>query len=80
MWVNGQRAKKDAMPAERRRQLEALGFIWDALSDQWEQGLKYLRIYVPARGTAVFLLVISRMVLRLEHGFIIDAEIGAKCL
>ena len=40
----------------------------------------FINIIVPARGTAVFLLVISRMVLRLEHGFIIDAEVETNCL
>ena len=50
MWVNGQRQKKGTMPIQRRKRLDSIGFIWDRVADQWEEGLKYLRIYNAREG------------------------------
>jgi hypothetical protein len=38
------------MTREHRARIDALGFIWDAPSDQWEHGLNYLRIYNAREG------------------------------
>ena len=45
-WVNVQRTRQDRMSAERKARLDALGFIWDALADQWEEGYRHLEAFV----------------------------------
>ena len=49
-WVFNQREKKDDMPTERRARLDALGFVWDQLSVQWEEGLGHLQAFVREHG------------------------------
>ena len=49
-WVGVQRQNKRNMPAERRHRLEALGFVWNALADQWEEGLRRLEHYKDRVG------------------------------
>jgi hypothetical protein len=49
-WVNKQRTKKEEMSTERRTRLETLGFIWDTLSDQWEEGFTHLMHYKDREG------------------------------
>lgn len=58
-WVASQRPKKDSMTEERRRRLDAMGFLWDPLVDDWERGFVALKVFhdreghcrVPARHT-----------------------------
>ena len=38
------------MPPERRQRLDALGFIWDALTNKWEEGFRYLTVYCQREG------------------------------
>jgi hypothetical protein len=53
-WVGQQRVKKDDIPQDRRKRLEALkDWVWDVLSYQWEQGFKYLKQYVADYGDAL---------------------------
>ena len=44
-WINKQRAKKDQLTPERIQRLDALGFVWDPLIEQWEQGFSELTIF-----------------------------------
>jgi superfamily II DNA or RNA helicase len=49
-WVGNQRQTQDPMPAERKARLDALGFIWDPLTAQWEKGLQHLQAFVEEHG------------------------------
>src|SRR5205823_2226633 len=50
-WVLKQRLKKDTMPSDRRKRLEALsGWSWDAIYDKWEKGFLYLKQFLGRNG------------------------------
>jgi len=49
-WVSDQRKDKDTMPPDRRRRLDALGFIWDVLTTKWEEGIHFLEIFRQREG------------------------------
>ena len=38
------------MSAERKARLDGLGFVWDVLADQWEEGFQHLKAYVTEHG------------------------------
>jgi superfamily II DNA or RNA helicase len=52
-WVNTQRTKKGAMPAERRQRLESIGFVWDPYSEAWEAGFAALQAYKHEHGNCL---------------------------
>ena len=49
-WINTQRARKDHLTPERIERLNALGFVWDPLIQQWEQGFRELVAYKKEFG------------------------------
>ena len=50
-WVVGQRKSKDSMECDRRQRLEALpGWSWNVSSEQWQQGLSYLKQFSERKG------------------------------
>ncbi len=49
-WVASQRPKKDSMTEERRRRLDAMGFLWDPLADDWERGFAALKVFHDREG------------------------------
>ena len=69
-WVNGQRAKRAAgtLDAARERRLEEQpGWIWNAITDQWEDGFSRLLKYVEHHGDA-----------RVPQSYVIDGwKLGA---
>jgi superfamily II DNA or RNA helicase len=49
-WVNKQRTLRDRMPPERRKRLDAIGFVWDALENAWEEGFAALTKFRAREG------------------------------
>ena len=49
-WVGTQRRTKDSLSTDRRQRLEAIGFVWDAHSANWEAGFSALEAYKQAKG------------------------------
>jgi superfamily II DNA or RNA helicase len=45
-WVANQRARDHRLTHSRRARLNKLGFIWDPIEDQWENGFEHLRLFV----------------------------------
>jgi superfamily II DNA or RNA helicase len=52
-WVSKQRAKRKGMSIEYRQRLDDVGFVWDILVTQWEDGLRLLRQYVKREGNCL---------------------------
>ena len=49
-WVSDQRKKSDNLSEERRSRLDALGFVWDPFTQQWEEGFKHLADFKTREG------------------------------
>src|SRR5262249_38827154 len=49
-WVQVQRKAKVGMSAERREQLDELGFVWDPFDADWDEGFHYLTKYKMRTG------------------------------
>jgi hypothetical protein len=49
-WVGNRRANRDTLSGEKRRQLDELGFDWDPLQSDWEEGYSYLKRYKDREG------------------------------
>ena len=44
-WVYNQRTKRESISAERIQRLDAIGFSWEPLYEQWEEGFSYLEAF-----------------------------------
>ena len=49
-WVNRQRTNQKTLSPDRRQRLDALGFAWDVLALQWEEGFDHLARYRQDKG------------------------------
>ena len=49
-WAAEQRKRKDALKSERRRRLDEVGFIWDPIGQQWEEGFTALLVFKQREG------------------------------
>jgi superfamily II DNA or RNA helicase/DNA-binding TFAR19-related protein (PDSD5 family) len=52
VWADTQRQKlkKNKLSDERKERLEALGFVWDPYTEQWEEGFRELCAYHQEHG------------------------------
>ena len=50
VWVNGQRTNKNELSPDRLKRLNALGFIWDVIAEQWERGFAALKKFCKREG------------------------------
>ena len=49
-WSQTQRALKSIMSSDRREKLNALGFVWDPRSEDWEEGFRKLQQFPKREG------------------------------
>jgi len=49
-WVAVQRTTRDVLSPDRRARLDALGFVWDARTAQWEEGFRFLELFRQREG------------------------------
>jgi hypothetical protein len=49
-WVHNQRQQKDRLSHDRIKRLDALGFVWDPLEEQWEEGFSNLQKFYNREG------------------------------
>ena len=49
-WVAVQRFKEDTLSPERKKRLNAIGFVWDAHDAAWEQGFAALTKFKARKG------------------------------
>jgi hypothetical protein len=50
IWVGVQRINQDAMPIELVQRLDAIGFVWNHLQHQWEEGFAALEAFKAREG------------------------------
>jgi hypothetical protein len=49
-WIKVQRRNKEKLPAERIKRLDKLGFVWDPIADQWDEGYRILKKFSAREG------------------------------
>ena len=50
IWVSTRRMMKERLTTEQIKRLNSLGFIWDSLAEQWEQGFEVLQKFHKREG------------------------------
>jgi hypothetical protein len=75
-WVSVQRYRKDLMPAERKRRLDKIGFVWDWRDNFWEQNFAALLKFKRRKGHCCVPTLHREGDLKLLRR---SAEIGTKC-
>ena len=50
IWVSRQRSSKDSLSPDRIERLDALGFVWDPITEQWEEGFSKLLKFHKREG------------------------------
>jgi hypothetical protein len=50
MWVNEQRTNRNTVTAERRQRFDAIGFVWEAHENRWEEGFAALTTFKAREG------------------------------
>ena len=50
VWVTTQRSNVEKMSPDRKDRLNALGFVWDAKAQQWEEGFAALKAFHTREG------------------------------
>ena len=51
-WVSVQRINKKTLSTERKTRLDALGFVWNVLESQWEEGFEHLQAFIKDAGNS----------------------------
>ena len=70
VWINNQRRRKGLLSPIQLERLKNIGFCWDPLSEQWEQGFDALKKYHKREGH-------SRVPIRtLKNGFNLGAWVS----
>ena len=51
-WVSNRRTEKsrDKLSKEKMKQLDEMGFVWDAAEEKWQQGMRKLEKYRSEKG------------------------------
>ena len=49
-WASHQRRLRNTMSVDRRRRLIEIGFVWDLLERQWEEGFSNLKLFRDREG------------------------------
>ena len=49
-WVSRQRNKKNTLSTDRRRRLDAIGFVWDPYEVEWEKNFATLKQFKSREG------------------------------
>jgi superfamily II DNA or RNA helicase len=52
-WVARQRGDRNELPIDRRKDLEAMGFLWDLNDEDWESGFQHLMQYQTENGNSL---------------------------
>jgi len=78
-WVSVQRYRKDLLPVERRRRLDAIGFVWDCRDYRWDERFAVLLKFRQRNGHCRVPALYKEGDFKLGTGFPPSADIGTRC-